>query len=112
MERAAAMDLIAIMYDPAYGVNQMASPNKLFEAMALGKPVVVSRNTSIDVLVERRKIGWAIEYDAEALLSLLYSIDSAELSESGLRAQATYKEYAWPKSEERLVQAYARLSAQ
>lgn len=109
MERVAAMDLIAIMYDPAYGVNQMASPNKLFEAMALSKPVVVSRNTSIDVLVERQKMGWAIDYDAEALVTLLRTVDSAALRKRGQHAGDAYKEYAWPKSEERLVQAYARL---
>lgn len=109
MERVAAMDLIVIMYDPEYGVNQMASPNKLFEAMALGKPVVVARDTSIDVLVEGRKMGWAVDYSAKALVALIRSIDATALRERGKHSQAAYNEYAWPKSEERLVQSYEHL---
>ena len=109
MQQVAEMDLIVIMYDPAYGVNQMASPNKLFEAMALGKPVVVARNTSIDELVEYRKMGWTIDYDAKALTHLVQSIDDEDIAIRGKHAEETYQEYAWPKSERRLTQAYAQL---
>lgn len=109
MQQVAEMDLIVIMYDPAYGVNQMASPNKLFEAMALGKPVVVARNTSIDELVENRKMGWAVDYDSEALVRLVQSIDEQEIAMRGQQSQNTYQKYAWSKSERRLTQAYAQL---
>ncbi|MCS3783592.1 hypothetical protein GGP88_001132 [Salinibacter ruber] len=57
LHRAAEMDVIAMIDDPSYGVNQMASPNKLFEAMAIARPVLVPRGTLIDKLVENEEIG-------------------------------------------------------
>lgn len=109
VRQVAEMDVIVIMYDPAYGVNQMASPNKLFEAMALGKPVIVARNTSIDELVEHRDMGWAIDYDVNALTRLVQSIDEREIAIRGQQAEKAYQGYAWPESERRLTQAYAQL---
>lgn len=107
--KAAKMDVIAMIYDPSYGVNQMASPNKLFEAMAIGRPVLVARGTSIDELVERHNFGWAVDYEVDDLVRGLRAIDEADASVKADRATELYETYKWPKSAWRLQKAYQRL---
>jgi glycosyltransferase involved in cell wall biosynthesis len=109
LRRAAAMGVIAMIYDPSYGVNQMASPNKLFEAMAIGRPVLVARGTSIDEFVERDDFGWAVNYDLDDLVRCLRSIDRESAREKAGRARELYERYKWPKSARRLQKAYRRL---
>jgi glycosyltransferase involved in cell wall biosynthesis len=61
-------DLVALLYDPALPVNVLASPNKFFEAMMLGTPVVVSEGIHLSELVRARKLGYVVPYgDAAAL---------------------------------------------
>lgn len=109
LRRAAKMDVIAMIYDPSYGVNQMASPNKLFEAMAIARPVLVARGTSIDELVEDEQIGWAVNYEVDALVECIRSIGEMDVREKANRSANLYEEYKWPKSAERLASAYRRI---
>lgn len=112
LHRAAEMDMIAMIYDPSYGVNQMASPNKLFEAMAIARPVLVARGTSIDELVEDEGIGWVVDYEVDALVDCLHSIEDRDIRERANRAANLYEKYKWPNSAKRLASAYRRIHDQ
>ncbi len=109
LRRAAGMDVIAMIYDPSYGVNQMASPNKLFEAMAIARPVLVAQGTSIDEIVEDQEIGWAIDYEVDSLVECLRSIEEQDVRERANQSANLYEEYKWTKSAERLAGAYRRI---
>ena len=104
--RAAEMDLICMAYDSSYEVNRTASPNKLFEAMAVGKPVIVARNTSIDQLVEAHDLGWVIDYASEDVIRLMHTIDRDDIQRRGANAASKYEEYKWETSKLRLQNAY------
>jgi glycosyltransferase involved in cell wall biosynthesis len=109
LRRAAGMDVIAMIYDPSYGVNQMASPNKLFEAMAIARPVLVARGTSIDEIVEDQEIGWAVDYEVDPLVKCLRSIEEQDVRERASRSANLYEKYKWPESAERLASAYRHI---
>ena len=49
----AAADALFATYDPEVPNHRYSSPNKIFEAMMLGKPVIVARDTNADRLVEK-----------------------------------------------------------
>jgi glycosyltransferase involved in cell wall biosynthesis len=66
---------VALLYDPSVPVNRMAAPNKYFEALMVGTPVLVSAGMPMAQEVEREGLGLVVPYgEPEALeraLSLL-----------------------------------------
>lgn len=76
MRVVSEMDLCYVVYDPQYGVNRSASPNKLFECIKLDVPVVVARGTSIDNIVLENKIGYVTRYNIDCIIELLDEISS------------------------------------
>ncbi len=56
-------DALFALYDPCILNHRYSSPNKLFEAMMLGKPIIVSKNTGMDEVVERYNVGIVVEYN-------------------------------------------------
>lgn len=64
-EALAAMrdvDLVALLYDPCLAVNRLAAPNKFYEAMMVGTPVIINRGVCLTGLVERERLGLVIDY--------------------------------------------------
>ncbi|QBS37602.1 glycosyltransferase [Thermaerobacter sp. FW80] len=104
-------DVILALYDPAIPNHRYASPNRLFEALALGKPVVVARGTGVDRRVRRHRLGWVVAYgDSEGLEAAL--ADAARWSAARRRAFARRvrrlfrRRWAWPHMERRLLALY------
>lgn len=48
---------VLALYDPNLPNNRLASPNKLYEAMMLGKPIITSAGTLVADIVTRERIG-------------------------------------------------------
>ncbi len=91
-----------------------ALPTKVFEYMAAGIPVVVSRSTEVMAgIVERSRSGVVIESEdpaaiAEATLELLD--DPSAAFEMGQRGRsAVSEEYSWESQEPILLDLYERL---
>lgn len=103
---ASQMDIIYMVYDPSYQHNQIASPNKLFEALYLGKPCIVSENTSIDIFVEKYNIGYVTMFDKKSLHNVIQSISKEELMLKGKNAKAIYPQYSWNNSKRKLIECY------
>lgn len=59
-------DLLTALYDPSLKNHKYAAPNKFYEALMLGKPLVCAKNTNIDELVEVEKIGWVLDIPNES----------------------------------------------
>lgn len=53
---------IVILHNPMNRCERIGIPNKLFEAMAAGIPVIVSKGTIIEKIVREERCGIAIEY--------------------------------------------------
>lgn len=108
--RAAGVLLAA--YDPALRNNRMGAPNKLFEAMAASRPIVVSEGTYAADVVSETGCGLASGYDPGAVLASAYKIMRdpdlhARCSAAGRKA---YEErYNWAVMEGRLLEAYSDL---
>ncbi|WP_187273875.1 glycosyltransferase family 4 protein [Paenibacillus sp. N3.4] len=100
------------IYDPDIPNHRYASPNKLYEAMLLGKPIIVAKGTGIDETVERFKIGISIEYNGKsfehAVSELIKNIE--DWSNMKIRTQVIYDEYfAWKIMNKRLTDLYVHL---
>lgn len=103
---------IAAIYEPSIRNHRLCAPNKFYEALALGKPVIVCRGTGIDQIVEQYQTGIVINYNAEEFYSALqYLKDNPdECYKMGQRARALYEEkYRWSLMRESFIAAYQRI---
>jgi len=92
--------------------TEACAPNKLFDCMALGKPVVVSSCRSLRRLVEDGRLGVVFktgdsESLAEAVLELKNPAVRRKLGEAGRKA--VLERYNWGQTSQRLLALYASL---
>lgn len=101
-------DLMVAIYNPDIKNHKYSAPNKVYEAMYLGKPIVVAKNTGLDELIESKDIGFSIEYSKEKfenLLNKLY-IERGILEEKGTNSAKNYKTFSWEEMKKRLNEVY------
>lgn len=109
-------DLLFALYDPENRNNKLASPNKLFEAMMCGKPIIVNEGVATADKVREENCGLVVPYgDYEALKEAVLLLKNnpelcKELGENGRRAYET--KYNWKIMEKRLLDLYASLEAE
>lgn len=103
-------DLTLALYDPEFPNNRYASPNKLFEAMASGVPIVVNENTSMADIVRVENCGIVISYnDVEATRNAILTMKNSPGLRSVMGAngrKAFNEKYNWSLMEKRLVNIY------
>lgn len=56
------IDLIFSVYDSIQPNVRLALPNKLYEAIVVGKPILVAKDTFLAEVVSDLRIGWALPY--------------------------------------------------
>lgn len=106
-------DVLFGFYNPAVLNNRYASPNKLFEAMMCGKPIIVNDNSSMANIVKKEDCGLVVPYgDVDAIKHAILTLKNdpalcRRLGENGRRAYET--KYNWKIMEERLLEIYRRL---
>jgi len=106
-------DLLFALYDPTIPNNKFASPNKLFEAMMCGKPIIVSAGTAMAKIVSDEKCGLVVNYENKmelknAILSL--KNDQNLRNDLGNNGRSAYeKRYNWNIMENRLVKLYGTI---
>jgi len=94
-------------YDPNIPNHKYSAPNKIYEAMSLGKPIIVCKNTGIDKLIIENKLGYAIDYSSKEFKKTLKNIKSQDLKDISKNAKKLYNEkYNWKKMEEVLIDIY------
>jgi glycosyltransferase involved in cell wall biosynthesis len=103
-------DVLFATYDPGIPNNRYASPNKVFEAMMLSKPIIVARDTNMDHIIEEVECGIVVDYgQAEPLENALQRFENnpdlrINLGKNGRRAYETT--YNWGNMESRLLDLY------
>lgn len=103
-------DVLFAIYDPSIPNHRYSSPNKVFEAMMLGKPIIVAKDTNMDRIINASDCGVVIPYGDRDMLekALLKLQDDVELRQRlGENARKAYKTtYSWKKMAQRLLKLY------
>jgi glycosyltransferase involved in cell wall biosynthesis len=103
---------IVCFFDPNYKLNKIGSPNKLFEAMVTGRPIIVSKGTRSGEITEKENCGLVINYTKEALREAIVKLrDSPDLCEEmGQNAlNSAINKYNWEFEEKKLIKLYKEI---
>lgn len=105
-------DIMTAIYDPKVNNHKYAAPNKFYEALFLGKPIIVVKGTSIDEIVYKDDLGEVIEFNPEAFnLALTQLINRKhDWPEISRKSKHLYSYlYSWEEMEKRLFRMYKEL---
>lgn len=76
--------------------RDFAMPVKLFEYLGAGRPIIATDGTAAGRYVTANGVGWAIDYDAEALMKLLNDLkNTSEIQAKKDRAAEVAKQNTW-----------------
>lgn len=109
-----ACDIMYVVRSPTERYNLLSTPNRLFEAMMAGKPVVASNFGNVKKIVEKTQIGLLIQSeDINGLCSSLLQLKNEttlreEFIKKALEASKTYN---WDSMEKVFVNVYTQLWA-
>ena len=103
-------DAILMALDPKNDNNRMSAPNKLFEAMSAGVPIITCKELLMGKFIENEEIGLTFEWGKwdrlkASLMKLIY--DEELRSRMGRRGRKlAEKTHNWDKCEERIESLY------
>jgi glycosyltransferase involved in cell wall biosynthesis len=111
LQEMAQADAIIAMLDPSNLNNRIGTPNRMFEAMAVGTPVLVSKGTLSGEMVESAGAGLAIEWSVPSFQEALRRLADPELrARLGANGKdAVKREYNWGAMRVRLLDLYRSL---
>ena len=114
LEIYSGCDILFAIYDPSIPNHKYSSANKLFEAMMLGKPIIVAKNTGMDELVDRYKLGFIINYgnekEIEEALRKVEGWDLTRKQNFATHAKSIFEKFfSWEIMGNRLVGLYKKL---
>ncbi len=109
-------DVLTALYDPSLHNHKYAAPNKFYEALMLGKPIICAKNTNIDKIVNEESIGWVLDIPENDFISefnraldkaIYGGVDLKKISE---RTKKIFIEkYDWKIMKERLYHLYKNI---
>jgi glycosyltransferase involved in cell wall biosynthesis len=105
----ASSDAMVVLYDLQYRKNQLSSPNKIFEAMMCGIPLITNMEVN---LVKEIDCGITVEYDLDQVRNAIIKLrDDPDLrTRLGNNGRKAFVEkYNWISMEKKLYQIYSNL---
>lgn len=102
-------DIMLAIYDPTVDNHRFAAPNKFYESLMLGKPVIMAHGTGMSEVVEENAIGELIEFSQDGFIDGLNRLIARkdEWPMIGKRMQEIYRnQYCWDEMESRLLGLY------
>lgn len=116
LQLSAQADMLFATYDPSIPNHKYSSPNKVFEAMMLGKPIIVAAGTNMDRIIAEADCGSVVPYgDISSLESTLVTLasDPQLVRKFGINARQAYEiHFAWSIMSQRIAGLYERVLQQ
>ena len=107
-EEITSADLMVALLDPVNENNRIGTPNRLFEAMALGTPVLASKGTLSGRIVSEEGSGLTMDWDKDSLCDVIRPLRTPgardELGRNGVKA--VQERYNWNEMTKRLLRLY------
>lgn len=85
-------DVIYAMYCKSNPNNIYAAPNKFYESMMLGRPILSTKGISISHKIEKYNIGYIIDESTDDLIYLIESLSKKDLFQKGENASLLWRD--------------------
>ena len=92
MEEMCRVDVVVGLYYANNINHRYAAPNKYYEHLMLGRPLLTSKGTPPGEKVVKYATGWAIDDDLTSILSWIDQLTLSDIEARGHRAGALWKE--------------------
>ena len=112
ISKTQASDVIIQPFDPKRKTAYFSTPNKLFEAMVCGRPIISTKGTNPGKIVEELNCGITVDYDVDAFKDgVIHLRDNPQLCEKlGKNSlKAAIGKYNWEKQKKNLLDVYKKL---
>lgn len=84
-------------------------PNKLFEYLMAGVPVMANDWPEIRKVIEKDLCGWVVDSNDTSWLSIISSLNHSEIDRIRIGALRTINSYSWNEEENRLISVYKNI---
>lgn len=88
-------DLIYAMYSVVNPNHLYAAPNKYYEAMFIGKPIITTNGTIVANKVKTNGIGYTIDESLESLIETVKGMSDTEIEAKSEKSASMWKEYQY-----------------
>ncbi len=105
-------DVMCAIYDPSVPNHYYAAPNKFYEALSLGKPLLMAKHTGMASIVEEYGLGEVIDYNVESLEKALDRLIANQNRKKEIAEKATelyQNRYSWRKMESVIQEIYRNM---
>lgn len=105
-------DIMTAIYKPSIPNHKYAAPNKFYEALMLGKPLIMSKNIGMCNEILKNNLGELIDFSEEEFKKGLERLIKRkdEWSEISLKMKEIYNEkYSWNIMEKRIIELYKKI---
>ena len=105
-------DIMMAVYDPSIRNHKYAAPNKFYESIMLGKPIIMAYDTGHDDIITKNDIGILTEYSESGIRDAIYALEKRrnEWNDMGKRAMNLYNSnYSWTIMTKRIEEMYRNL---
>ena len=86
-------DIIYAMYSTVTPNHRFAAPNKYYEAMFVGKPLITTNGIIVADKVRENRMGYGIDESLESLIQLIQSLTADDVKETSEHAAALWQQY-------------------
>ena len=104
--------IMTAIYEPSIGNHYYAAPNKFYEALMLGKPLIMVKNTGMSDIVAENEIGVLIDYSKESFKAGVTELIKQEhkWNEMSVKMKEIYDtRFSWEEMKKRLVLFYKEI---
>lgn len=110
----AQADALTALYDPDVPNHRFASPNKFFEAFALGKPLIMFKDTGMDKWIDKYDVG-VVFLDTNVVgiktalqgLQAKFGVDNSAVT--GIMKKVFSDQFSWTKMTDKVNRAVIKI---
>lgn len=100
-------DCGVFIFDKSVISYNYSMPNKIFEYIMAGLPVIVTDGVELAQLIQKNRIGFTVTgEEKEQLKNIIKSISPEQLKEISNRVNSIRSKYCWENNEEQLIMTY------
>jgi len=89
---------------------QYSLPNKIFEYIFSGLPLIVSDFPDMGRIIDDYKCGWKVSVDKKSVADLIESISKEDVEKKGANVLKCKDNFGWDKEEKNLLRIYHSLA--